>query len=352
MRLVIDLQSAQTGSRFRGIGRYSLSLAKEIAKIRGKHEVIVALSDQFPDTIDSIRAEFAKLLPPDCIRVWHAVGPIREDNPENNGRREISERLREAFLAGLQPDVILVTSLFEGLRDDAVGSLGALSVGIPTAVILYDLVPLLNPDEHFRSSALQRAWYARKIQSMERSDLLLAISESSRQEALQTSQFASKPIVNISGACDESFKILQVSEEDTREITARLGITRPFVLYAGGADERKNLHRLIKAYAKLPQDIRNRHQLVLAGKMPAGEVEAYHLTGKTGGLGVDELVVPGYIDDADLIKLYNTCALFVFPSLHEGFGLPPLEAMACGAPVIASQRDELARGDRTTRRTI
>jgi len=341
MRLVIDLQGAQTGSRKRGIGRYSLSLAKEIAKIRAKHEVIVALSDQFPDTVEPIRADFAELLPPDCIRVWHAVGPTREDDPQNITRREISERLREAFLAELQPDVILVMSLFEGLRDDAVGSLGTLRFGIPTAVVLYDLVPLVNPDGQFRDSSVQKAWYARKIQSLERSDLLLAISDSSREEALRTPQFADKRIVSVSGACDESFRRLNVSTEDAGEITTRLGITRQFVLYAGGADERKNLHRLIRAYAGLSQEIRNRHQLVFAGEMPAGDVESFHLASKAAGLAVDELVFLGYIDDADLIRLYNDCALFVFPSLHEGFGLPPLEAMACGAPVIASNATSL-----------
>ena len=341
MRLVIDLQGAQTGSRYRGIGRYSLSLAKGIASVRGKHEVIVALSDLFPETIDIIRSEFADLLPPEGVRIWHAVGPTREVDLDNNRRREISERLREAFLAELQPDVILVTSLFEGLGDDAVGSLGVLSFTIPTAVILYDLIPLVNPDKHFGSSQLHIAWYERKIESLERSDLLLAISESSRQEALHTSQFGRKTIVNISGASDEKFRVLSLSEAEIRDTWSRLSITRPFVMYTGGADERKNLHGLIKAFAKLPDEIRRRHQLVLAGKMPEGHVESFLRTGKTSGLRDDELVIPGYVLDVDLMKLYNTCALFVFPSLHEGFGIPPLEAMACGAPVIAANATSL-----------
>jgi glycosyltransferase involved in cell wall biosynthesis/ADP-heptose:LPS heptosyltransferase len=341
MRLVIDLQGAQTGSRYRGIGRYSLSLAKGIASVRGKHEVIVALSDLFPETIDPIRAEFADLLPPECVRIWHAVGPTCEVDSENKQRREISERLREAFLAELRPDVILVTSLFEGLGDDAVGSVGLLSCTIPTAVILYDLIPLVNPDEHFGRSQLHIAWYKRKIEFLERSDLLLAISESSRQEALHTSQFARKTIVNISGASDGKFRVLSLSAGEIHDTWSRLSITRPFAMYTGGSDERKNLPRLIKAFAKLPDEIRSQHQLVLAGKMPDGQVESYLRTAKTSGLRDDELVITGYLIDDDLLKLYNTCALFVFPSLHEGFGIPPLEAMACGAPVIAANATSL-----------
>ena len=341
MRLVIDLQGAQTGSRFRGIGRYSLSLAKAIASIKGKHDVIVALSDQFPETIDSIRREFSELLPADNVRTWHAVGPTRAAGPENKLRREISERLREAFLAALQPDVVLIASLFEGLADDAVVSLGRLKTAIPTAVILYDLIPLVNPDEHFRSSQVHRDWYAQKIESLSRSDLLLAISESSRQEALRTPQFATKSIVNISGACDESFRVLNLSDDITKAMLARLGINRSFILYTGGADERKNLHRLIEAFARLRSEVRIGHQLVLAGKMPEGEVDAYRSAGKTNNLLGDELLFPGYIDDSDLTILYNSCALFVFPSLHEGFGIPPLEAMSCGAPVIGSNATSL-----------
>jgi glycosyltransferase involved in cell wall biosynthesis len=208
MRLVVDMQGAQTGSRFRGIGRYSLSLTKAIVRNRDNHEVIIALSGLFPETLDSIRAEFSGLLPSENIRVWHAVAPTREIDPTNRRRREVSERIREAFLADLQPDAVLITSLFEGLGDDAIGSIGILNDRIPTAVILYDLIPLLSPDEHFRASAVHQDWYRRKLSWLKRSRMLLAISESSRQEALSTGYFHKNSVINISGACDDSFREL------------------------------------------------------------------------------------------------------------------------------------------------
>jgi ADP-heptose:LPS heptosyltransferase len=120
-----------------------------------------------------------------------------------------------------------------------------------------------------------------------------------------------------------------------------LGISKAFVMYSGGADERKNLHRLIESYAQMSMEVRRNHQLVLAGKMPSGNVKGLLQTAKQCGLSDNEIVMTGYIEDDDLIKLYNTCALFVFPSLHEGFGLPPLEAMACGAPVIGADATSL-----------
>ena len=108
MRLVIDMQGAQTGSRYRGIGRYSMSLTKAIARNRGRHELFLVLSGLFPETIDPIRAEFGDLLPQENIRVWNAIGPTRELDSNNQWRREVSERIREAFLASLQPDVIQI----------------------------------------------------------------------------------------------------------------------------------------------------------------------------------------------------------------------------------------------------
>jgi glycosyltransferase involved in cell wall biosynthesis/ADP-heptose:LPS heptosyltransferase len=336
MRIVIDMQGAQTESRFRGIGRYSLSLALAIVRQKGEHEVVLALSGLFPETIEPIRIAFDGLLPQANIVVWDAPGPTRETNPDNALRRAAAERLREAFLLSLQPDVVLVTSLFEGFGDDAITSVGQFDNSTPTAVILYDLIPLINPDEHFLASKLQQNYYQRKIVSLKQTKLLLAISDSARQEALTALKFDPNAVINVSGAFDDSFKKIEIFPEQQKILFAKLNIDRPFVFYTGGADERKNLHRLIEAYAGLPQGVRSKHQLVLAGKMPVTHVESFKKTASKHGLSKDDLIFTGFIADEDLLKLFNLCTLFVFPSLHEGFGIPPLEAMACGAPVIGA----------------
>ncbi|OBS09992.1 glycosyltransferase [Acidihalobacter prosperus] len=341
MRIVLDLQGAQTESRFRGIGRYSLSLAKAIARNRGEHEVIVALNGLFHETIEPVRAAFEGILPQENVRVWEVPGPTRATNPNNRQRRQVAERIREAFFASLDPDVVLITSLFEGYGDDAVTSVGELDGNTPVAVVLYDLIPLINPDENYKSNDILREHYSRKIQSLKRSQQLLAISESARQEAIDAVGFDEHRVVNVSGAFDPSFHRLNLSEQEKGEVCRRVGITREFVMYTGGADDRKNLRRLIQAYAELPDGLRDIHQLVLAGKMPEGHAKDLLKTAKSCGLTDEEVVLTGYVEDDDLLKLYNSCALFVFPSLHEGFGLPPLEAMACGAPVIASNATSL-----------
>ena len=341
MRIVIDLQGAQTESRFRGIGRYTLSLATAIVRNRGEHEVIIALSGLFPDTIEYIRSVFEGLLPQENIRVWYAPGPTFEADSRNALACRVAELLRESFLKSLNPDLVLVSSLFEGLGDNAVTSIGLLNQRMLTVVILYDLIPLLSPDDNFRNNPIHKGFYSRKIKSLQRSNCLLAISESARQEALQALDFDKNDVINIKGACDSSFRIINLTSEDRESLNNRIGISRPFVMYTGGADDRKNLNKLIEAYSLMPDLVRREFQLVLVGRMPESVVDSLKLTANSSGLGIDEIVFTGYVDDADLVALYNACKVFIFPSLHEGFGLPPLEAMACGAPTIVADATSL-----------
>lgn len=341
MRIVIDLQGAQTESRFRGIGRYSLELALAISRESYGHEIFIALNGLFAETIDLIRSTFNEIIPQENIRVWYAPGPVRENDPNNQKRREIAERIREAFLESLQADVILVTSLFEGFGDDAVTSVGILGNNTPTAVILYDLIPLISPDLDFTKSPLRQSYYNRKISSLKRCSVLFSISEYARHEGLHALDFSPQQIVNVSAACDASFRFLNLSDDEKISVRQKNNIKKPFIMYAGGADERKNLHRLVEAYASLPASIKKRHQLVFAGKMPSMHVEDLLRTAEKAGLAKQSIVFTGYIPDTDLVALYNSCELFVFPSLHEGFGMPPLEAMACGAPVIAANATSL-----------
>ena len=336
MRIVIDMQGAQTESRFRGIGRYSLSLAKAIAKNNAGHEVILALNGQFPETIEPIRAEFKELLPKGSIRVWHALEPTRDCDTNNSVRRNTAELLREAFILSLRPNVILITSLFEGFGDNAVTSIGRFDSLTPTVTILYDLIPLISPDINFRENPVHIGYYSRKLSSLKNSAALLAISESSRNEALNALKFNSEFVINISSGCDKRFKRLNIADHEREIVLKKFGISRKFFLYTGGADERKNLPRLIHAFAALPNDLRISTQLLLVGKMPVECVENLIQESCKAGLCGDEIIFGGYVSDFELMQLYGLCVAFVFPSLHEGFGLPPLEAMACGAPVITS----------------
>jgi glycosyltransferase involved in cell wall biosynthesis len=336
MRIVIDMQGAQsTGSRHRGIGRYTISLCKEMVRLRGEYDVILALNGLFPDTIQSIRAAFAELLQEDNIRVWEAVGPVNAADPLNDSRRHVAEMAREAFLSSLCPDIVLNTSLFEGFVDDAITSIGSFTNKLPSAVILYDLIPLIHRDIYLQNPQLE-SFYLNKLDHLRRSDLLLSISASSGQEAVDYLGFPPTKVVNISTACDSHFRPMAFDETRHTYLKKTYGLVRPFVMYTGGIDHRKNIGGLIRAYANLPKGVRAAHQLAVVCSIQAPDREQLRQLANKEGLAVDELVITGFVPEEDLLALYNVCKLFVFPSWHEGFGLPALEAMACGRAVIGA----------------
>jgi glycosyltransferase involved in cell wall biosynthesis len=341
MRIVIDMQGAQTESRFRGIGRYSLAFAQSIVRNRGEHEVILALNGMFPDSVEPIRAAFDGMLPQANIHVWHAPGPVRDVMPANAERREMAELIREAYLESLGPDVIHMTSVFEGYIDDAVTSIGRFDRSTPVSVSLYDLIPLLNAERYLTPSESYKGNYFRKIEFVRRAACLLTISESSRQEAIAHLGADAASVVNVSAASDQIFHPVAVASVEAEQICATYAIHRPFLLYSGGGDERKNLLNLVKAFAALPRVLRCKHQLVLAGKILADEVAAIRTEQGRLRLESEDIVFTGYVPDEALASLYCLCTAFVFPSFHEGFGLPALEAMACGAAVIGASTSSI-----------
>ncbi len=341
MRIVIDMQGAQTESRFRGVGRYTLSFAQAILRNRKEHEVYLALSGLFPDTIASIRTAFYGLLPQENIRVWHAPTPVLEGQPGNDSRRETAELVREAFLLSLRPDIIHISSLFESYMDDAVTSIGRFDTDTPVSVILYDLIPLLSPDHYLNPDQRYEQYYLRKVKFLKQAALRLAISDFSAAEGVSALCVPKDSIVSISTAIETHFRPHTTDDATASQLLNKFGISRPFVLYTGGADLRKNLPRLIEAYAALPADIRDRHQLLFVGKMPKGDIVRFKQLARAARLKTDELIFTGYVSDEELVQFYNLSQLYVFPSWHEGFGLPALEAMACGAPVIAANTSSL-----------
>jgi glycosyltransferase involved in cell wall biosynthesis len=341
MRIVIDLQGAQSESRFRGIGRYSLALALGIARNAGQHEVWLALNGALAAAIPDLRAAFTGLVPAERIRVFDVVPHVAELDAGNHGRARAAELLREYVIAQLQPDMVLVTSLFEGYVDDSVTSIGAFTSGADTAVILYDLIPALNPAAYL-ATVTQRQHYEGKLASLKRAGLVLSISDYSRQEAIDLLQLAPDSVHPISTAVDASFCRAEADPAAVAALRARFGINRGMLMYApGGADARKNIDGLIKAFSLLPGAVRDAHQLLIASKINDGERQRLLQAARAAGLRDDELVMTGYVDDAALIALYRACTLFVFPSKHEGFGLPALEAMACGALVIGADNTSI-----------
>lgn len=340
MRLIIDMQGAQTASRFRGIGRYTLSLVQEMARQRGEHEILLALNAAYADTIEPIRAAFADLLPADAIKVYEVPSPTGGHDAANDARRKVAERMVDAFFASLKPDVIFIPSLFEEYGGEAVTSVHALHGEIPTAVTLHDLIPLIHHDVYLQESSMFR-WYYRKIDHLRRADLLLAVSDASGREGVQYLNMPESGVVTVPNACDVHFHPISLSETQHAHLISNFGIDRPFIMNTGGTDFRKNIDGLFRAFASLPSNLRSTYALALVGREVFDQKDHFLALAKQAGLQENDLIFTGYVSDADLALLYNACTLLVFPSWHEGFGLPVLEAMACGTAVIAANSSSL-----------
>lgn len=341
MYIVIDLQGAQASNRYRGIGGVSMSLALAIARLaHKKHRLGLVLNADFPDSYDFIVEKFKPFIEPEDFHAWKPLTPCSGHDQKNAWRQKASRILYSAFIEKLAPDVWLSTSIFEGFVDNAISSVPCEGGGTITGVVLHDLIPHIYPDLYLPTRPI-RDWYYGCLAQLRKSDLMLAVSESSRQEAINYLDVDKNKVIEVANSIDNQFKILNVDDKKADMVKSKYGLVRPFVMYTGGMDPRKNIEGLIAAYAALPSDLRKNHQLAIVCSVDQQGIKNLLKLAKNVGLEKTELVLTGFVSDDDLLTLYNICELFVFPSWHEGFGLPILEAMACGAVVVAGDNSSL-----------
>lgn len=341
MRIVVDMQGAQASNRDRGIGRYSLSFIEALARNALHDEIILLLNELFPESVKSISTLFLNRYSNIIIKTWRPIPSISYlENETNSLRLQFAKQLFRLTIDSLKPDVVLYTSIFEGLVDNAAVYLSVEPADYLQVSILYDLIPLINSDLYLANPAV-KSWYFDKLEALKRSDLLLAISDSSCLEAIKHINRTKYNCIPIYADVDPCFNALDLSSEQESEIKKRYGINNGFILYTGGIDHRKNIEGLISAYSRLPNSIKSIYQLVVVCSVHSESRHRLEVAAQKSNLRDNQLILTGFIPDQDLVSLYTICDLFVFPSWHEGFGLPVLEAMRCGAPVICSSLSSL-----------
>src|SRR3989442_6163416 len=200
-----------------------------------------------------------------------------------------------------------------------------------SVVTIHDLSALLHREKH-RDSLARRARLRLPIVA-KLARKIITPTESVKREVCNHLRVKANKVIPIPAAARQSFQ--PVPSEQTGETRKRLAIEDDFLLFVGTLEPRKNLLTLLKAFDRIVRQTSLRPQLVITGGEGWLMDETFSFI-KHSGIG-DRLRLTGYLGDDELRALYSACRIFIYPSLYEGFGLPPLEAIACGAPVIAGR---------------
>jgi len=198
---------------------------------------------------------------------------------------------------------------------------------------LYDMTCWLMPEVHSAANVRVGKRFGERV--LKRADGLIAISESTRADAVKILGIAPEKIAVIyPGVADAFFR---ATGETIREVREKHGISRPYALFVGTVEPRKNLDTLLDAWQALSPSLRDEFELIVAGSAGWGDPRTLQRL-QSGEGGVRYL---GYVAEQDLPALTAGAAVFVYPSLYEGFGLPLAQAMAAGVPVITSNVSSL-----------
>ncbi len=201
----------------------------------------------------------------------------------------------------------------------------------PLVVTLHDIIPLRMPETV--SETFNHMFHNKIHEIMKQADGIITVSEFSKQDILKEFSFPEEKIFVTHLASDVTYKPIN-KKLSKYLIKNRFHIENDYILYIGGFTPRKNIWGIIKAYEQNFEKLKNKYKLVIAGKQGISYtlykeyVDNHNLA--------DYVLFTGFVDNIYLPFLYNAASLFIFPSFYEGFGLPPIEAMACGTPVIAS----------------
>lgn len=317
MRVALDC-TLVPGNRA-GIGQYCYSLAHALSKADGADSylfyVLAPLAGRAPATALGL---------PEGARFATVVRrtPLPMQLMGFLDRPGLSWAVREYGLGGLDADIVHSTSFavprFRGARKRVVAT-------------IYDTSTVTHPECHTRVNAAHCTKGIRD--AVAHADAIIAISEHTKRDIIEHFNAPEGLITVTQLAAGAAYRPVKDGKA-LAAVRARYGIEGGYILFVGSLEPRKNVKRLLEAYSILPERLRREYRLVVAGGRGWLNSE---IPGLVEGLGIRERVAfPGYVAEGDMAALYSAAALFAYPSLYEGFGLPILEAMSCGAPVVTS----------------
>lgn len=338
MRIVIDIQGAQSpSSKNRGVGRYVVEMVKALAELnQNQHEIILVGNSEFCDDKFELFYLFEKRIPVENIKLFsHIFGDVSGISANKNNIKLV-EFLREWFIYQLKPDIVWLPNLQEGWLDNSITSVSKYFEFSKTVVTLHDVIPLIYAEEYLRTNI--REWYEDKINETKKSDLILTVSNFSKEQICKYLHLQEDKVVVAENSYAKNYFHQPNLPVNNIEFDF---LDKDFIIYIGGVDKHKNLDLLFKAYAKFDDIFCSQHPLVMVG----GDIEKNkeHILNQAidYSININNINIIGFQPDEVVNQLYNSCGVFVFPSYSEGFGLPLLEAMAAGAPVLCANAASL-----------
>lgn len=320
MRIGIDIRCLAEGKRT-GVEEYTLALLRELFEYDQENEYILffnAWRHPAPDF------SWVEQYPRVTLKVFHIPNKLL-----NLSLWYFNFPKLDRLVGGT--DVFFLPNL----------NFAAVSKKTKLVVTAHDLSFELFPETF---SLKQRVWhYLVNFRSLvRRADRVIAVSESTKGDLVSEYVISPEKVVAIPSGIDSRFKRLDRNDPELLRVKEKYGLPYRFILYLGTFEPRKNIRSLVLSYDALQKteiESVQKYDLVLAGTRGWKYQDLFSAYQESPNQA--RIHFPGFIADEDKVALYNLASIFVYPSFYEGFGFPPLEAMACGTPVITSHSSAL-----------
>jgi glycosyltransferase involved in cell wall biosynthesis len=326
MRIGVD---ASCWSNRRGFGRFTRELLNALTAIDNRNQYLL-----FTDEQTAKQCELPATA--EVIRVKTDVPPVEAASA--SGRRSLSDVLKMMNAVSKQKlDLFFFPAIY---------SYFPIRNRIKIAVTVHDMTPARFAKSVFPNKKLQFFWNLKEKMAFFQADRIVTVSDFSKRQIIEQRGISPSSIDVVTEGPGTAFRVLPDNEERAG-ILAKFGLSEkdPYLLYVGGISPHKNLHFLAKVFGELKKEASfSAYKLVLAGDYEKdsfySDFSAVQKTLEDLKL-LNSVIFTGFVEDSELAYLYNAATLFVFPSLQEGFGLPAVEAMACGTPIVASNAGSL-----------
>ncbi len=317
MHVGINAQLLSFSQNYRngGISHHIRSLLTALAKWPGKHEYTVFVNGQ--DVIERLAARHPQ--------ITYVPVPWPEGQPTSRIAWEqftLPSLIRQKHIDVFHSPANVLPEL-----------LPRNSAGVVT---LHDLAFLRFPKVLTRAKRLYHRTFT--IRSLQRATMIISVSESTKQDAIELVGIPAGHLQTVYASIDERFSSM-AAEEEINAFRQKHGLSEDFLLYLGTLEPRKNITTLIEAYAYLRRAYSRTEKLILAGGKGWLYEAIYEKIAQLGLQG--EVIFPGFVAESEQKLWYSAASAFVYPSLYEGFGLPVVEALACGIPVVTSNVSSL-----------